>query len=122
MIDSLKRNELVIKIEYHRQMAEALQEDSTSKAHHIFSKEEHERCQALSEEATMKESLKKAAAFHIKMRDEYLKEFNSAFPEQNFEEIYLKREDWMLDEIWSKATPFADPQLMAKEDAPPKNR
>jgi hypothetical protein len=121
MSDSKNRNALVLKIEYHRQMAAALSEDASSKSDHIFSKQEHEKCQAMSAEPTIKESLKKAANFHREMHEQYLKEYKTSFPTENYEEIYLEREDWMVDEIWGKATPFEDPELQSKEDQATKN-
>ena len=121
MNESYNRNALVLKIEYHRQMSHALAEDATSKSQHIFSKEEHEQCQALASETSVQDSLKMAASYHRQKFEDYLKEFQSRFPQENYEALYLEREDWMGDEIWNKATPFQDPQLQSKEDQAPKN-
>lgn len=115
-MSTLPRNELVLKIEHHRQMAEALEEDASTSTEHILSQADRELVHAKVNEATMTESLRKASDYHQQMYHHYKKEFQARFPDEDCEEVYLEREDWMVDEIWSKAEPLGDPNLVAKED------
>jgi hypothetical protein len=95
-------------------MADALESDSTSQSEFIFSKEDHAKVKQLTQETTLKDSLRAAAKFHRAKFEQYEAEFKSRYPGFDVQQIYLNREEWMVDEIWNQAEPMADPVLRAK--------
>lgn len=115
MNDGLQKNALVLKIEYHREMAFALQEDSTSKSDFILTKKDHEKVQKMTGESELKEALRAAAREHRSKYEEYVKEFKRRFPEDDHDAIFDENINWMMDEIDSKKEPLEDPELVSKE-------
>jgi hypothetical protein len=114
VFESAKRSALVLKIEYHREMAFALEEDSTSTSSFLLQPKQHEKVHEKVGEPDLRESLKAAARQHRARLAEYLREFSQLYPNESPEAIFEKNMEWMMDEIHAKAEPMEDPVLEPK--------
>jgi hypothetical protein len=101
--------ELVLKIEYHRDMAFALKEDASSKSEFILKKHEQLKVHTAFGETDIRESLKKGEQKHLDLYKKYLQQFNMQYPDINNETVFQENEHWMVDTIANNFDPLEDP-------------
>ena len=116
-MEALSKEGLVLKIEYHRELVTALEEDATSKSNYILSPSDHKLVMEKMPAKNLKESLKKAAEFHRELFLDYKRQFAKRFPNDNPNHIFESNMDSMIDEIGS-LSPLADPNFQTYKIKP----